>query len=320
LGFALRKQESGAGPSAGVPLGKRLRAWWNGYDLPRQSAAAATPGRKVGKSRSAAPAAGGAPPLPANPWSETRRQLAQELWGAGFIVPGASAYVEKLVSGCALTEAETLLEIGTGMGGGARTIVGKFGNYVTGYERDTDLAEAARAHAVAYEIDEKLEVLTTPLDRVELKRGYFRAALLRDVLYTLEDKTRMIGRVSAALKPGESFLVITDFLFDAQSSAPALDAWKAVEDRAVYPWTEDALTSCLISNGITPRTVADESQDYRSMVIEGWSDYLRRIEGRDLPEGLREQLARDGEFWARRVAALEAGLLKYYRIEGVKAS
>ena len=33
-----------------------------------------------------------------------------------------------------------------------------------------------------------------------------------------------------------------------------------------------------------------------------------------------KELEREVEFWARRVAALKAGVLRYYRIEGVKTS
>lgn len=314
MGFALRKQAPRNGSSGGVPLGKRLHAWWNGYALRPRPAAPADGGGKAGK------AGNGAARDNSNPWSEPRRQLAQELWSPGFIVPGGNAYVEKLVSGCNLTEAETMLEIGVGMGGGTRTIIGKFGNYVTGYERDADLAAAALRHAASYELDDKLEVISTPFEEIALKPGYFRAALLRDVLYTVEDKARMIGRLAAALKSGESFLIMTDFLFKARDPSPELAAWMAVEERAVYPWTEDALTRCLKSHRITPRIVADESDHYRAMVIDAWTDYLQSIEGRELPEGMGAQLEREGEFWARRVAALEAGALKYYRIEAVKVS
>ena len=72
-------------------------------------------------------------------------------------MPGGTEYVEKLVSGCSLTAAETLLEIGVGMGSGIRIIIAKFCNYVTAYERNSILAAAMR-HAVTYDIDDKLVV------------------------------------------------------------------------------------------------------------------------------------------------------------------
>ena len=327
MGFALLKRNSGDeasdNGSGGVSLKNRLHAWWNGYEL--QPTAPAKDGKSSGtvaegaaaddEPESAESGAG------ANEgWSDTRRQLAQEIWSTGFVVPGGNDYVEKLVSGCSLTEAETMLEIGVGMGGGTRTIIGKFGNYVTGYERDEALAAAAVRHAVTYEIDDKLKVVRAPFETLELKKGYFRAALLRDIMYTVEDKVSMLTKIADSLKTGEAFLVMTDFLFDADDASPELAAWKEVEERPVYPWTEAELTKCLEAAGVQPRIIEDEGEEYRAMVLGSWSDYLKTVEGKEVSDAMGREMAREGEFWARRSAALETGALKYFRIEGVKVS
>lgn len=323
MGFALLKRDSGDdasdNPSDGVTLKNRLHAWWNGYELkPTLSAndsASDTPagGDAAAESESAGSGGDGA-------WSDTRRQLAQEIWSPGFVVPGGNDYVEKLVSGCSLTEAETMLEIGVGMGGGTRTIIGKFGNYVTGYERDEALAAAAVRHAVTYEIDDKLKVIHAPFETLDLKKSYFRAALIRDILYTVEDKAGMMTKVADSLKSGESFLVMTDFLFDADDDSPELAAWKEAEERPVYPWTEAELTKCLETAGVQTRIAEDEGADYRAMVVAAWSEYLKTVEGKEVTDAMGREMAREGEFWARRAAAMESGALKYFRFEGVKIS
>ena len=138
--------------------------------------------------------------------------------GHGFVVLGGTEYVEKLVSGCSLTEAETLLKIGIGMGGGTQIIIGKFGNYVTAYERDSVLT-AAMCHAVKYDVDDKLVVTTLLFEDLDLNPKYFRAALVREILYTMEDKGGLISKISVSLKPGASHLVIADFLFDADDES-----------------------------------------------------------------------------------------------------
>lgn len=322
MGFALLKRDSDNETPDGVSLKARLHAWWNGYELrptasTHEGGADPVPmcaaGEESGSSDSNDAVDGGG-------WSDTRRQLAQEIWSPGFVVPGGNDYVEKLVSGCSLTEAETMLEIGVGMGGGTRTIIGKFGNYVTGYERDENLAAAAVRHAVTYEIDDKLEIVNAPFETLDLKKSYFRAALIRDILYTVEEKVSMMTKVAESLKTGESFLVMTDFLFDPGDESPELAAWKAVEERPVFPWTEDDLTKCLGALGVQPRIVEDESDDYRTMVVDAWSEYLKTVEGQEISDEMGREMAREGEFWARRSAALETGALKYFRIEGVKVS
>jgi len=157
LGVAQLKKDSSEEVADGVSMTDRLRAWWNGDELDVEILSQGGKGKPSGQlvdDGTDVEEANTAPADDESTWSETRRQLAQEVWSHGFVMPGGTAYIEKLVSGCSLTSAETMLEIGVGMGGGTRAIIGKFGNYITGYERDLNLAAAAMRHAVTYEIDE----------------------------------------------------------------------------------------------------------------------------------------------------------------------
>jgi len=321
LGFALGKKGGSEEAIDGFSVSDRLRAWWNGDVLPERPSSKGGKGKGsglpgddridiYGDGESAGPSE--------NAWSETRRQLAQEIWSHGFVVPGGTEYIEKLVSGCSLTAAETMLELGIGMGGGARTIIGKFGNYVTGYERDEQLVAAAIRHAVTYEIDDKLEVMAVPFEELKLKSKYFRAALLREVLYTIKDKAGLISKVGESLKGGESYLIFTDFLFDADDDSEELAAWKAVENRPAYPWTEAEMTKTVGRAGMRPRIVDDESDEYCTMVVDAWSDYMDTLNSGEVSPEMGQALEHEGEFWARRVAALKAGVLRYYRVEAVK--
>ena len=323
MGFALLKKDSSEDVADGVSMTDRLRAWWNGDELDAdvfsEGGGGESAGEVVGNGTDAKDV-GPSPVGGENPWSDTRRQLAQEVWSHGFVVPGGTDYIEKLVSGCSLTSAETMLEIGVGMGGGTRTIIGKFGNYVTGYERSPNLAAAAMRHAVTYEIDDKLEVTALPFEKLSLKSKIFRAALLRDVLYTMEDKVGLISKVGDSLKSGESFLIMTDFLFDAGNDASELTSWQAGEERPVYPCTKAALVNAIENADLQLRIIDDESDDYCAMVVDAWSEHLKTIDGAEISPEMGQELKREGDFWARRVAALKSGALHYYRIEAVKIS
>ena len=313
LGIALPGNDSNDETADGASVKDRLRAWWNGDEPPARPVPQG--GNRKKTNQRVSDDAGGAVD---NSWPETRRKLAEKLWSAGFVLPGGTGYAESLVSGCSLTAAETMLEIGVGMGGGTQIIIGKFGNYVTGYERDADLAAAALHHAVTYDIDDKLVVNTVPFEDLTLKSKYFRAALMREIVYTIEDKEGLITKISESLKTGGSHLVMTDLLFDADDGSEELAAWKAVEGRPVYPWTEAALTKTLGRAEMQPRIIEDESEEYCTMVVDAWSEYMKTIEGAEILPEIGRVLAREGEFWARRVAALKAGVLHYYRIEAVK--
>jgi hypothetical protein len=76
----------------------------------------------------------------------------------------------------------------------------------------------------------------------------------------------------------------------------------------------------LESVGIQPRIVEDEGSDYCAMVVAAWSEYINAVQGKEVSDEMGQEMAREGEFWARRSAALESGSLKYFRIEGVKVN
>jgi len=254
----------------------------------------------------------------ASEWSPTRMKVAQGLWTPGFVVPGGAAYVEELVNGCGLSAAETMLEIGVGLGGGTRAIIGRFGNYVTGYERDASLASEARKQAITHNLDSKLEVINAEPDKLKLKKNYFRAALVRDVLFTVEKKEALLEKVATSLKEGQAQMVITDLLFDAKSEAPELQRWIAAEPQPVYPWSLDALKAALAKINVIPRTAEDESDRYRRMVIKAWKDYLDKVDSEMLTSEIGPQVVHEAEFWARRLAAIEAGVLQYVHVVGVR--
>lgn len=303
--------------SAGTPLRTRLHAWWNGYEV--RDSGAALPDFDVPVEE---PSSEAHPDelADADGWTQAQKELAEALWTPGFIVPGGAEYVQELVGFCKLTAAETMLEIGLGIGGGTRAIISKFGNYVTGYEGDATLADEARKQAVTHDIDGKLNVINLSLNEIDLKAGYFRAALMRDVLCTIEDKDKIVGEVCQSLKTGVSYLIVTDFLFDDENMTPEVEAWVAGERSPVYPWTIDALKSALESRGVLARIIEDESDRYCSMVTGAWSSYLAELQKKEVPAELGELISTEANYWGRRTAALQSGGLRYYRIEGVKNS
>lgn len=304
----------GRGGSNDTPIKQRFHAWWNGYDLHAKPRARSTPDEEGDD----APAPGPDQLELVTGWTGTRREVAEAVWNAGFVVPGGDAYVGELVSGCTLTAAETMLEINIGAGGGARTVIAKFGNYVTGYEQEQELAREARDQAVIHDIEGKLDVKVVPYEDIVIKPRYFRAALLRDALCMVEDKEKLLAKVCDGLKGGEAHLIITDFLIDPDKDTAALDEWLEGEGRAVYPWTLAELKTCLRKQGVTLRTEVDESDRYCEMVTEGWAKYLAAIRGKEVTEEVGRQAMAEAAYWTRRVSALKSGALRYYVIKAVR--
>ena len=113
-------------------------------------------------------------------------------------------------------------------------------------------------------------------------------------------------------------MVITDLMFDAKSEAPELQRWIAAEPQPVYPWSLDGLRTALGKLKVVARTAEDESERYRGMVIKAWKDYLDKVDSEMLTSEIGPQVVHEAEFWARRLAAIEAGVLQYVHVVGVR--
>lgn len=309
-------------PRRHIPLKLRLLAWWEGYDadyfaskLASQKSAA----DRLAEQRSFRSVFDPADKQ-ASEWTEVRSKLVQDIWTRGCIVPGGDEYAADLMAGSRLNAAETMLEIGIGFGGSTRAIIERFQNYVTCHERNPALANAVRRQAIEHKVSDKLEIIQSNLEKVTFKSGYFRAALVREVLYTISNKGVLLEKVRNALKSGESQIVITDLMFDSGKSAPELEQWAKMESVPVYPYSLDELTATLTRLGFTIRTAENDSQFYRRMIIHAWKSYLTTLDTESLPPDIGCQIVHEANFWAARIGAIDAGVLKYIRVIGVRDS
>jgi hypothetical protein len=300
----------------------RLLAWWQGYDaeyFASKLASDKSAADRLAERRSFQSVFDPAEKQ-ADEWTEVRTKLVQDIWTRGCIVPGGDAYAADLMAGSRLNAAETMLEIGIGFGGSTPAIIERYQNYVTCHERNPALASAVRRQAIEHRVADKLEIIQSNLEKVKFKSGYFRAALLREVLYTIEGKDVLLEKVRNALKSGESQIVITDLMFDGETAAPGSRPWAKVEPVRVYPYSLDELTTALTRLGFTIRTAEDDSGVYRRMIIDAWKSYLTTLDTESLPPDLGRQIVHEANFWAARIGALDAGALRYVRVVGVRNS
>lgn len=299
-----------------VTFGDRFRAWWDGQEVASAASGDSDEPDIDSDIRSMRPP--GTKPLsvPRETWSESRRAVAQMIWGEGFTLPGGEDYVRDLVNAFSLTPADSALEFGAGMGGGTAAIVGRFGAYMTCFERDSGLRDDAAARAITLGIDDKVNSEPLQEKLADLRGNFFLGALVREVLYTVQDKDDFLNKVVLALK-AEGQLVVTDLIFEPDADSAELEAWRNAEPEPVYPTTVDAVRDVFTKYNMVVRTAADESDEYRAMVIASWGALLNRIDS-NMDPVLAEALVREAELWARRIAAIDAGVLRYYRFVGVK--
>lgn len=299
-----------------VTFGDRFRAWWDGQEVASAASGDSDEPDVDADMRSMRPPGTKPISVPRETWSDSRRAVAQMIWGEGFTLPGGEDYVLDMVNAFSLTPADSALEFGAGLGGGTAAIIGRFGSYMTCFERDAALRDAAAARAITLGIDDKVNSAPLQDQPADLRGNFFLGALVREVLYTVQDKDDFLFKIIQALK-AEGQLVVTDLIFEPDADAAEFEAWRDAEPEPCFPTTVDDVRNTFTRNNMVVRTAADESDEYRAMVIAGWGALLNRIDSNMEPV-LAEALVREAELWARRIAAIDAGVLRYYRFVGVK--
>jgi hypothetical protein len=301
----------------------RFQAWWHGYELDEAKPATAK-GRRSngaqGKSAGDAPAASVAAALVDDgaPSSVTGRlQVAQMVWTPGFMWPGGEDFALDLAKPLGLDSTTTLLEIGSGLGGGARAVAENLGSYVTGFDFDAAVAAEAMIQAAVHSLEEKAKVAPIDPAQPKFRPDFFRAALVREALYRVEDKKVLLAALVAAVKKDRP-IVIFDLFAGAAEPAKLLTDWAALEPYPVYVRPVEEVLEILEAHDVELRVNQDDTELYCSMALRAWSGFVERLEGTKVTADLLSPLVREVELWTRRIAALQAGDLKVWRLVGIK--
>jgi len=164
----LKSDDKDADGGAKHPLKARLRAWWEGYELRPLSA---EDGQEAGADGADA---GDDAAVEENvrEWSGGRQKLVELIWGEGFAAPGGPEHVVDLAQPFGLTAENTMLEIGSGPGGGACAVADKIGSYVDGFDLSEDLVKQALEASMIQGLDTKVQVKRFKPETFELKQGF----------------------------------------------------------------------------------------------------------------------------------------------------
>lgn len=289
-----------------LPLGLRLRAWWNGQELrvkTRPMPKDEEHGIRYERERQA--------------WESARIDLKQRVWGAGFTEPGGAGFIHELVSPMGLNEEKSVLEIGAGLGGAARVVAEDFGAWVTALEPDLALAEAGMALSVAAGLGKRAPVQACDVESFEVKARGFDAVFSHHGFFTVHGKSRLFETVARALKP-RGQLMFTDFMLaEPDVEDPALDAWREIEPLPVYPWSVADYREMLSELKFEIRVSEDITDRVRPMIIDSWSHFLESSRSDRFNDETAEVLTQEVELWTRRTAALDSGALRICRFHAL---
>jgi SAM-dependent methyltransferase len=294
----------------------KLRTWWRGSDAPStgstKSATRQTP--KLGTGEVAA-----APVVvtPLAEWETARTRIAQLVWGPGYDKPGAADHILNLVKPFGLDSSKTVLDFGTGLGGGARTICKEYQAWVTAYEMDPELSRTAKQLSILAGLDRKAEIQRYIPGEFELEQNSFDYVLSNESLHTFESKYEILQLLQKGLKP-RGQLSMTDFVL-GQDISPKDSRLQDMQATPIDLWRPDQYERRLDELNLDLRISEDITDSYRKMILQGWmnfaqGDALSVATARAHPGAVLAEL----NIWTKRLEALEQGLLRIYRFYAIK--
>lgn len=306
-----------------LPLGVRLKAWWDGYSVSDIA-------RRIAEREAvthAAPEPDPPPPAPetaavrrvAMPWDSQRMEIAELVWGEGYCGPGGPENVIAMSKLLTLSPEMSMLVIGAELGGPARTLAQNFGVWISAYEGDADLARAGMAISERKGLAKKAPVMQYDYAAARPFERRFDRAMAKESLFHVPELKPVIKRVEESLKD-DGLLLITDYMISEERFAfdPEVRKWMAHEPTKVHMRTPQEVVDVLADCGFGVRVNEDQTDHYQHLVRQTWKgagDFIKALlergeEGRPLID----ILLREAELWTERGKLFDSGKLRLQRI------
>lgn len=322
-----------------IPFGLRLKAWWEGYDADELA-------RRANLGQTSAPAPERAPKpvetteivatplqgetsniteegeLPIDPWDQNRIDVAQLIWGRGFCGPGGPEYVVAMSKLLTLSPEMSMMHLGAGLGGPARTLAEHFGVWVTGYESSPSLVAGGNQLSTMAGMAKKAALALLDLTAEKpFERKYDR--LLADNFVSLiANKLDLLRRIEDSMKP-DGLALFTEFFMsnDSVLMAPEFRDWIANEPSRIMPITHAEFLQQLTQSNYIVRVDDDISEDYVHLIDKAWAGADKIVLDLYNQPGQAHLVGivlKEAELWSRRAQLIRKGLLSYRRILAAK--
>ncbi|MGD9536581.1 MAG: class I SAM-dependent methyltransferase [Alphaproteobacteria bacterium] len=299
------------------PLARRMRAWWEGYELGEAAEAGPQP--------AAAPPAGRKEtvlPIPegrkSTLFQQAEIQLRERVWGVGFDGPGDADWVFRFVAPLALDNKMTVAHLGAGLGGITRAIAGATGAWTTGYEARADHAEAGMELSTMAGQVKRAPVVGYDPPALPKDASKCHAVIAVDAFRAIADKPALYASVFGVLRTDGHFL-FTDYLLKGGArDAPAVADWLALEPAPVHLSTPEETREALAKVRFDVRIVEEMSGEVSRLIIASWARFAETLTRDNFDRRLGTALADELALWLARLRVLESGAVGAYRVHAIK--
>ena len=299
------------GADSYVPFSQRFKAWWNGVEPDAVVREADSPADIAPTEILARPSE------ETSAWPSARRAFSQKLWGPGFVDPGGRDFTVHLLKPCALGPEHTVLDLTTGLSGGAQAASDMFGIWLDAMEPDPDLAKAAHAACEQKGYGKRVKVSGLDPSAMGLKKKRYDCIFVRERFHTFNDKPGVLRQIRDALKP-KGQLVLTDFIQTTPEPGPATEKWLGLsgDDQPILP-IEDY--QALFDAAKLQTMIFEEyTAEYRTRVLDGWSELVENLDKSEFTREFVDVLMEEAARWLALTRAMEAGEVGYLRVHAMR--
>lgn len=252
-------------------------------------------------------------------WPATRLNIVEKVWGEGYVTPGGAEQVKKLLPLMDLDKKKSVLVLGSGLGGIHQTIVERTGAWITGLERDPELAKMGHESMARANLKRQAPIHYSTMEQLELKPKSFDAVLSFEGIDAVLDKKVLFAAVADALRDHGEMYFSTLALPQAQAPNDLVKTWIASEPKSAtpHPWPLEAIMALLVSLNMEVRPVEDQTADYRRWVMGGFMHFLSHLSKAELVASAQDLMS-EVEYWTTRINAIDSGGLKMVRFHAIK--
>jgi phosphoethanolamine N-methyltransferase len=248
--------------------------------------------------------------LDTNQYAPEKIRSYEAIYGRHFVSPGGEACARECVARLELTPGDTVLDVGSGLGGSAFLMAREYGARVHGIDVSANMIALARDKCREEQLESQVDF--TLGDCLELNASQaYQAVYSRDVILHIAQKLRLFETLREALVPGGR-LLFTDYCRGEGRPSNAFESY--VAERGYHLYTVAGYDEILRTAGF----VEVQSEDWTARFIDIHRLELERLPSAGLPaddeaalrQGWREKIARAqrgeqrwGFFTARRARA-----------------
>ncbi len=249
-------------------------------------------------------------------YSDEETERLELIWGDGFLSPGGSAEVARIVGGHRIAGCEAL-DIGSGAGGADITLVRDHGaRTVVGVDVQQEFINLAAGRAAATGLSDQISYRVIEPGPLPFTDGSFDVVFSKDAIIHIQDKEALYAEAFRVLRPG-GLLLVGDWLRGGDEAlTPQVDAFVEAAGHGFAMASLHDVEAIVAAVGF-----ADvDSEDRRSWYLGEATTELQRLQGamrREFVERWGEDAARNEiDFWEVLVASLTTGALSPSHVRG----